>query len=120
MFSEGGFGLGGFYRRQFSDKVTGFVDLSISEAKDDREIEYWHHLGIYAYRPATLRKFVSLRPSRLEQIEKLEQLRALENGIEIKMKTVWISSGNFSKPSSCGKVMKTVRQPGNACSKLSG
>jgi hypothetical protein len=41
MFSEGGFGLGGFYRRQFSDKVTGFVDLSISEAKDDREIEYY-------------------------------------------------------------------------------
>ncbi len=41
MFSEGGFGLGGFYRRQFSDKVTGFVDLSLSEAKDDREIEYY-------------------------------------------------------------------------------
>ncbi|MFH1067615.1 MAG: 3-deoxy-manno-octulosonate cytidylyltransferase [bacterium] len=48
-------------------------------------VDYWHHLGIYAYRPATLQKFVSLPPSRLEQIEKLEQLRALENGIEIQV-----------------------------------
>lgn len=48
-------------------------------------VEYWHHLGIYAYKPATLQKFVSLQPSKLEQIEKLEQLRALENGIAIRV-----------------------------------
>jgi hypothetical protein len=41
MFSEGGFGLGGFYRRQFSDLITGFTDISISEAKDEREFEYY-------------------------------------------------------------------------------
>lgn len=40
-----------------------------------------HHLGIYAYRLRTLRRFASLPPSRLEQIERLEQLRALENGL---------------------------------------
>lgn len=49
MFSEGGFGLGGFYRRQFSDKVTGFVDLSLSEAKDDREIEYYDYFTNTTY-----------------------------------------------------------------------
>lgn len=43
MFSEGGFGLGGFYRRQFSDKITGFTDISISEAKDEREIQYFDY-----------------------------------------------------------------------------
>lgn len=43
MFSEGGFGLGGFYRRQFSDKLTGFADISLSEAKDEREIEYYDY-----------------------------------------------------------------------------
>ena len=42
-----------------------------------------HHVGIYAYRRDALLRFASLRPTRLEQVEKLEQLRALENGIGI-------------------------------------
>jgi 3-deoxy-manno-octulosonate cytidylyltransferase (CMP-KDO synthetase) len=41
------------------------------------------HVGIYAYRSAALRKFVSLPQSTLELTEKLEQLRALENGMTI-------------------------------------
>lgn len=41
------------------------------------------HWGIYAYRKSTLDRFVSLPPGRLENCEKLEQLRALENGIRI-------------------------------------
>ncbi len=41
------------------------------------------HLGLYAYQADFLEKFVSLPPGRLEQIEKLEQLRALENGYPI-------------------------------------
>lgn len=40
MFSEGGFGLGGFIRNQLSSKLTMFTDLSISEAKDEKEFEY--------------------------------------------------------------------------------
>lgn len=47
---------------------------------------HWNrHLGIYAYRVWALQKFVSLKPSRLEQVEHLEQLRFLENGISIVM-----------------------------------
>ncbi|MCF7792210.1 MAG: 3-deoxy-manno-octulosonate cytidylyltransferase [Victivallales bacterium] len=41
------------------------------------------HLGIYAYRYDILKKFISLEPGILEGCEKLEQLRALENGINI-------------------------------------
>jgi 3-deoxy-manno-octulosonate cytidylyltransferase (CMP-KDO synthetase) len=41
------------------------------------------HLGIYAYRKAALRRFASLRPSPLELAERLEQLRLLENGINV-------------------------------------
>ncbi len=38
------------------------------------------HLGLYAYQSDFLEKFVATPPGKLEQIEKLEQLRALENG----------------------------------------
>jgi 3-deoxy-manno-octulosonate cytidylyltransferase (CMP-KDO synthetase) len=43
------------------------------------------HIGIYAYRRDFLLKFASLAPGKLEQIEKLEQLRALENGYLIRV-----------------------------------
>jgi 3-deoxy-manno-octulosonate cytidylyltransferase (CMP-KDO synthetase) len=43
----------------------------------------FHHIGLYAYRRTTLERFVSLPPSPLEQREKLEQLRALEDGMRI-------------------------------------
>ncbi|MBN1948576.1 MAG: 3-deoxy-manno-octulosonate cytidylyltransferase [Candidatus Cloacimonetes bacterium] len=46
---------------------------------------YYKHIGVYAFRRQTLLKFVQLTPSFLEQAEKLEQLRLLENGIPIKM-----------------------------------
>jgi 3-deoxy-manno-octulosonate cytidylyltransferase (CMP-KDO synthetase) len=42
-----------------------------------------HHIGLYGYRRAALQRFVSLPPSPLEQREKLEQLRALENNMRI-------------------------------------
>ena len=44
---------------------------------------YRKHLGIYAYRKAALERFAGLKPSPLEQTERLEQLRLLENGIAI-------------------------------------
>jgi 3-deoxy-manno-octulosonate cytidylyltransferase (CMP-KDO synthetase) len=44
---------------------------------------YRKHLGIYAYRKAALERFAALAPSPLEKIERLEQLRLLENGIAL-------------------------------------
>ncbi|MFP5277755.1 MAG: 3-deoxy-manno-octulosonate cytidylyltransferase [Acidobacteriota bacterium] len=44
---------------------------------------YRKHLGIYAYRRAALERFAALTPSPLEKVEKLEQLRLLENGVGI-------------------------------------
>jgi len=43
----------------------------------------WHHIGLYAYRRKALERFVALPPSSLEIREKLEQLRALEDGMII-------------------------------------
>jgi 3-deoxy-manno-octulosonate cytidylyltransferase (CMP-KDO synthetase) len=44
---------------------------------------YRKHLGIYAYRKAALERFAALPPSPLERVERLEQLRLLENGIAL-------------------------------------
>lgn len=45
MFSDGGFGLGTFYRHQLADDITGFVDFSFSEAQDPREFTYIDYFG---------------------------------------------------------------------------
>ena len=45
--------------------------------------QYLRHIGIYAYRKEFLLKITALPQSRLEKIEKLEQLRAIENGFDI-------------------------------------
>ena len=43
----------------------------------------YHHVGIYGFTRASLKKFVSIKPSELEKRERLEQLRALTNGFKI-------------------------------------
>lgn len=45
--------------------------------------EWLRHIGIYAYRAGFLRRFAQMPPGRLEQLEKLEQLRVLEAGFRI-------------------------------------
>ncbi|HLW54796.1 MAG TPA: 3-deoxy-manno-octulosonate cytidylyltransferase [Candidatus Angelobacter sp.] len=47
------------------------------------KIQYFKHLGLYAYRRPALDRFCSLPESKLEAAERLEQLRLLENGIDI-------------------------------------
>lgn len=49
---------------------------------------HYHHIGIYGYRRAVLDQFVALPPSPLEQRERLEQLRALEAGMSIRVALV--------------------------------
>lgn len=47
------------------------------------EYPWYQHIGVYSYRPQALSSFVKLPMSTLENLEKLEQLRALENGMKI-------------------------------------
>jgi hypothetical protein len=45
MFSDGGFGIGTFLRKEISPKVKGFIDFSFTESKNDREFEYFDYYG---------------------------------------------------------------------------
>jgi 3-deoxy-manno-octulosonate cytidylyltransferase (CMP-KDO synthetase) len=49
---------------------------------------YFHHVGIYCFRAEGLQKFVNLPQSPLEKSEKLEQLRAMENGMTIGVRII--------------------------------
>jgi 3-deoxy-manno-octulosonate cytidylyltransferase (CMP-KDO synthetase) len=48
----------------------------------------YHHIGIYAYRRSALERFISMKPAPLEQRERLEQLRAIEDGMRIDVEIV--------------------------------
>ena len=56
------------------------------------------HWGIYAYRKDILERFVQLPPGKLENAEKLEQLRAMENGIGIKVVTSELTTIGVDTP----------------------
>jgi 3-deoxy-manno-octulosonate cytidylyltransferase (CMP-KDO synthetase) len=60
-----------------------FSRAAIPFSRDGQPTTYWKHLGLYAYRKTALTEFAALPPGQLEQIERLEQLRLLENGIAI-------------------------------------
>jgi 3-deoxy-manno-octulosonate cytidylyltransferase (CMP-KDO synthetase) len=61
-----------------------FSRATIPYDRDEGDFDgYRKHLGIYAYRKAALERFAVLPPSELERVERLEQLRLLDNGIDI-------------------------------------
>ena len=60
-----------------------FSRATIPYDRDGAAPQYWKHLGLYAYRKSALDRFPTLPHRTLEQAERLEQLRFLENGIHI-------------------------------------
>lgn len=66
--------------------------------RDDEHGEYLGHIGLYAFRMDILKKFVQLGPGRLEKIEKLEQVRLLENGIPIHVVITDYESVSVDRP----------------------
>jgi len=59
--------------------------FSRAPLKPDASDYFYRHIGIYAFRRDVLLGYAGLPPSRLEKAERLEQLRALDNGLRIRM-----------------------------------
>lgn len=68
-----------------NDFALYFSRLPIPVARDNIPHTFLIHIGVYAFRKDFLYKFINLRKSKLEEIEKLEQLRILENNYKIKV-----------------------------------
>jgi 3-deoxy-manno-octulosonate cytidylyltransferase (CMP-KDO synthetase) len=71
---------------------------------------FYQHIGIYGYQRDFLLNFHRLGPSRLEKVEKLEQLRVLENGLRVKMIEIPIATLSVDTPHDIIKVEKFLKQ----------
>ena len=86
------------YKTGAVGSVLYFSRHAIPHGGETSSRPIWHHVGIYAWSRPTLAKFVELPPSPLEKTEKLEQLRALENGMRIVGLVVDSAPGGVDTP----------------------
>ncbi|MBK8983936.1 MAG: 3-deoxy-manno-octulosonate cytidylyltransferase [Ignavibacteria bacterium] len=74
------------YAIYFSRGVLPYVRVNPdSKNSEVSSVKYYKHIGLYVYRKFFLNEFVMMKKSYLEEAEKLEQLRILENGERIKV-----------------------------------
>jgi 3-deoxy-manno-octulosonate cytidylyltransferase (CMP-KDO synthetase) len=65
------------------EREVAFARDFVRHIGPEHEAPYWHHIGVYAYRRSALDRFVSLPVSPREAERNLEQMRALDNGMNI-------------------------------------
>jgi 3-deoxy-manno-octulosonate cytidylyltransferase (CMP-KDO synthetase) len=95
-----------FHRDIFGTDPIGGRPL-VPQSSIDSVIMY-KHVGIYAYRRDVLKRFAGLEPARLETLERLEQLRALENGIVIKVRETTYETIGVDTPDDLERVKQCL------------
>jgi 3-deoxy-manno-octulosonate cytidylyltransferase (CMP-KDO synthetase) len=85
-----------------------FSRLAIPFQRNAASVNYYGHIGIYAFRMRILRKFVALGQSSLEAAEKLEQLRLIENGVPIRIVETKHQSVGVDRPEDIETVSKMI------------
>jgi 3-deoxy-manno-octulosonate cytidylyltransferase (CMP-KDO synthetase) len=89
----------------FRDRWNDLKDEAFTSGK----LLCYKHIGLYVYRREFLLHFASLTPTPLEQAEKLEQLRALENGHRIMVVETEHSSIGVDTPADLEKVLEHLK-----------
>ena len=93
-------------RKHQKDIALYFYRSKIPHPREHHFDEYKGHLGIYGFSFKSLEKFCQLSPAPLEDIEKLEQLRALYHGYDIAMKEVQTQSFGVDTPQDLERALK--------------
>jgi 3-deoxy-manno-octulosonate cytidylyltransferase (CMP-KDO synthetase) len=91
-----------------------FSRSPIPYGSQSTESEFYGHIGLYAFRMNVLRELVGLGISRLEKIEKLEQLRLLENGIPIHVIITDHHSVGVDRPEDLETVSRILEKNGQS------
>jgi 3-deoxy-manno-octulosonate cytidylyltransferase (CMP-KDO synthetase) len=96
----------------FSRRTVPYLREAASRSVSEQlaAFPFLKHLGIYGYRRETLLRLVKFPVSPLEAAEKLEQLRALENGIEIGVVKVDYDSVGVDVPADVARVKKLLKR----------
>jgi 3-deoxy-manno-octulosonate cytidylyltransferase (CMP-KDO synthetase) len=104
-------------RRATSDEHCRAIYFSRSVIPYDRrhvgigpKSNYLRHIGIYAYRKEFLLKITALPQTSLEKIEKLEQLRAIENGFGILVGKVKHTCDGIDTPEQYAEFVKRYKK----------
>ena len=88
-----------------------FSRAPIPHARDGKSVaSHYRHQGIYGYALPLLQEFVKWKPTRLEQTEQLEQLRALEHGVKIRVVVTTRGSVGVDRPEDVPLVEKMLRR----------
>ena len=95
----------------FSRRTIPYLREAASRSASEQlaAFPFLKHLGIYGFRRETLLRLVAFPVSRLENAEKLEQLRALDNGISIAVATVDYDSVGVDVPEDVARVEKILK-----------
>ena len=95
----------------FSRRTIPYLREAASRSANEQlaAFPFLKHLGIYGYRRETLLRLVKFPMSPLEQAEKLEQLRALENGIQIAVVKVDYDSIGVDVPEDVARVEQLLK-----------
>jgi 3-deoxy-manno-octulosonate cytidylyltransferase (CMP-KDO synthetase) len=92
-----------------------FSRAPIPYSRDDAQNRFLRHIGLYAFRMGTLRRFQRIGRSRLESLESLEQLRLLEEGIDIHVVMTRYSSAGVDRPADIQKVLGIMKKEKSEC-----
>lgn len=93
-----------------------FSRSPVPYVRNAAEATTWRHVGIYGYQMSALLRLAELEPSPLERSESLEQLRALENGIAIRVMIVDQASAGVDTMEDLHRVESLLRKGGSATS----
>lgn len=96
----------------FSRSVIPFL-RGIEQKEWLKNGTFYRHIGMYAYRADVLRRITQLVPSVLEQTESLEQLRWLENGLQIRVAETNHASIGIDTPEDLQHAIKYIRDNNN-------
>jgi 3-deoxy-manno-octulosonate cytidylyltransferase (CMP-KDO synthetase) len=96
----------------FSKEVLPYTGRALAEGET---CPVFHHVGVYAYRPGALRRYVAMPPGPLEQWEGLEQLRFMENGDDVFCVEVEARGADFwelNNPEDVPRIERVLAQRG--------
>ena len=87
-----------------------FSRAAIPHDRDGEEDGFLLHVGVYAYRMATLGTYTEMSPTPLETREKLEQLRLLENGIPMRVSVTAHRSHGVDRPEDIERILPLMSE----------